>query len=105
MPSYYCAAESALNRQNRHVSKHWSGIVVVWVLAVLSAVLIAVFSTQETRMSWVSLGLAGCTIVTLAIQIAQGQKDGYVSRVISSISGAVVVYVVAIAIFALAGIF
>lgn len=85
------------------MSKHWSGIVVVWVLAVLSAVLIAVFSMQENRISWMSLGLAGCTIVTLAIQIAQGQKDGYVSRVIASISGAVVVYVIAIAIFALVG--
>lgn len=85
------------------MSKHWSGIVVVWVLAVLSAVLIAVFSMEENRISWMSLGLAGCTIVTLAIQIAQGQKDGYVSRVISSISGAVVVYVIAIAIFALVG--
>ena len=85
------------------MSKHWSGIVVVWVLAVLSAVLIAVFSAQENRISWMSLGLAGCTIVTLAIQIALGQKDGYVSRVISSISGAVIVYAIAIAIFALVG--
>ena len=70
------------------MSKHWSGIVVVWILAVVSVVLIAVFSTQEERISWVALGLAGCTIVTLAIQIAQGQKDGYVARVTASISGA-----------------
>ncbi|MFT2815385.1 hypothetical protein [Leifsonia sp. A12D58] len=85
------------------MSKHWSGIVVVWVLAVLSAVLIAVLSSQENRISWAALGLAGCTIVTLAIQIAQGEKDGYVSRVISSISGAVIVYAIATAIFVLVG--
>jgi lysylphosphatidylglycerol synthetase-like protein (DUF2156 family) len=81
------------------VSKHWSGIVVVWVLAVIIVVLIAVFSIPEQQIVWTSLGLAGCTIVTLAIQIAQGEKDGYVSRVIASLSGAVVVYAIATAVF------
>ncbi|WBM81070.1 hypothetical protein KIV56_07435 [Cryobacterium breve] len=52
---------------------------------------------------WIGLSLAGCTIGTLSIQLATGQKEGYVHRVTLSLVGAVIVLAAATGIFALAG--
>lgn len=76
-------------------------IVVVWLLAVVGAVLTAVLSDPAERLTWLGLTLAGCTLATLSLQIAAGEKVGYVSRVTSSITGAVVVLAAATGIFAL----
>ncbi|MFC5928288.1 hypothetical protein D6T64_17945 [Cryobacterium melibiosiphilum] len=78
-------------------------IVAVWLLAVVGAVLTAVLSDPAERLTWIGLTLAGCTLATLSLQIAAGEKVGYVSRVTSSITGAVVVLAVATGIFALLG--
>jgi len=76
-------------------------IVAVWLLAVVGAVLTAVLSEQGERLTWIGLTLAGCTLATLSLQIAAGEKVGYVRRVTASITGAVVVLAAATAVFAL----
>jgi len=76
---------------------------VVWLLAVVCAVLTGLFSVPNEELAWTSLSLAGCTIVTLALQLATGRKEGYVNRVTMSVVGAVVVLGAATGIFGLLG--
>jgi len=83
------------------VSGHWISIAAVWVLAVVGATLTGFSAPPGDKLSWVGLTLAGCTLVTLSLQLATGQKEGYVVRVTASIVGAVIVLSVATAVFAL----
>ena len=75
----------------------------VWLVAVICAVLTGLLVAPENRLVWISLSLAGCTILTLAAQLSTGQKEGYVSRVISSVVGAILVLGAATGLFALLG--
>lgn len=75
---------------------------VVWLLALASVAAIAVITPAEDRLAWMGLTAAGCTVVTLCIQIATRRKEGYVNRVTASLVGAVVVLAAATGIFALA---
>lgn len=67
------------------------------------AVLTGVLGAPENRLVWLSLSLAGCTILTLAAQLSTGQKEGYVHRVTLSLVGAVLVLAAATGLFALTG--
>jgi len=61
----------------------------------------ALLSPSGERLTWLGLTLAGCTLATLSLQIAAGEKVGYVHRVTVSITGAVVILAAATGIFAL----
>lgn len=76
---------------------------VVWVLAVVCAVLTGLLSSNSQVLVWIGLSLAGCTIATLCIQLATGRKEGYLNRVTTSIVGAVIVLGAATGIFAMIG--
>jgi hypothetical protein len=75
----------------------------IWLVAAVSAVLTGVLVAPENRLVWISLSLAGCTILTLAAQLSTGQKEGYVHRVTLSVAGAVIVLAAATGVFALLG--
>ncbi|TFD05085.1 MULTISPECIES: hypothetical protein [unclassified Cryobacterium] len=77
------------------MSWHWKTIATVWVLAIVGAVLTAILATPASAIGWIGLTLALCTLVTLGLQIATGTKEGYVKRVTTSITGAIVILVVA----------
>ncbi|MCU1635913.1 MAG: hypothetical protein JWQ68_1152 [Cryobacterium sp.] len=85
------------------MSWQWTSIVVVWVLAVVSVVLIAALARPGEGLAWLGLTLAGCTVATLCVQISTRRKDGYVDRMTASIVGAVVVLAAASGVFALVG--
>ncbi|MDJ0350654.1 hypothetical protein [Cryobacterium sp. PH29-G1] len=74
---------------------HWKTIATVWVLAIVGAILTIILATPASAIGWIGLTLAVCTLVTLALQIATGSKEGYVLRVTVSITGAIVILVVA----------
>ncbi|TFD69471.1 hypothetical protein [Cryobacterium ruanii] len=80
---------------------HWKTIATVWVLAIVGALLTAILTTDDSAIGWISLTLAVCTLVTLGLQIATGSKEGYVKRITMSITGAIVILVVATVIVAL----
>ena len=82
-------------RHNREVNWHWKTIATVWLLAIVGAIFTALFATAASAISWIGLTLAVCTLVTLGLQIATGAKEGYVKRVTVSITGAIVILVVA----------
>ncbi|PXA68509.1 hypothetical protein CTB96_18125 [Cryobacterium arcticum] len=75
----------------------------IWLVAIVCAVLTGVLVAPENRLVWLSLSLAGCTILTLAAQLSTGQKEGYVHRVTLSLVGVVVVLALATGLFALFG--
>ena len=74
---------------------HWKTIATVWVLAFAGAILTAILATDGSAISWIGLTMAVCTLVTLGLQIATRTKEGYVKRVTMSITGAIVILVVA----------
>jgi hypothetical protein len=85
------------------VNWQWRTVVVVWLFAVVCMVLTGLLSAPGMVLVWVGLSLAGCTIGTLSVQLASGQKEGYVDRVTMSLVGTVVVLASATGIFALTG--
>ena len=75
----------------------------IWLVAAVCMVLTGLLVAPENRLVWISLSLAGCTILTLAAQLSTGQKEGYVHRVTLSFAGAVIVHAAATGVFALLG--
>ena len=88
---------------NGTVSWKRLSVVMIWLVAVVCAVLTGVLVAPADRLVWISLSLAGCTILTLAAQLSTGQKEGYVHRVTLSLVGSVVVLGAATGLFALVG--
>jgi hypothetical protein len=69
----------------------WGSIASVWALAVVGVVLVLLFSTGDSRFSWLSLALAGCCLTTFVIQLSTHRKVGFIDRVGASIAGALIV--------------
>ncbi|WP_194410926.1 hypothetical protein [Microbacterium cremeum] len=69
----------------------FGGIVAVWVVAAVLAVVIGVLATQEWRAAWLGVGLGGCLILAFAVQLWSGRSQGFTERVAASIFGAVLV--------------
>ncbi|WP_127819128.1 hypothetical protein [Microbacterium sp. CPCC 204701] len=69
----------------------FGGIVVVWVVAAVLAVVIGVFATPDWRAAWLGVGLGGCLILAFAAQLWSGRSQGFTERVAASIFGAVLV--------------
>jgi hypothetical protein len=85
------------------VKWQWRSVALVWACAVVCSVLTGALAAPGRGIVWIGLSLAGCTIGTLSLQLATGQKEGYVHRVTLSLVGAVVVLAAATGILALAG--
>jgi hypothetical protein len=67
----------------------------VWAFALVAAVLIGVFSHPDHDGAWLSLALAASVVLALCIQLATREKRGFVSRLASSVSGALIILAVA----------
>ena len=66
------------------------GIVAVWVLAAIAAVLIGVLVPAADRFEWLCVALGGLLIVTFAVQIFIGRAQGFVLRLGASVLGSLV---------------
>ncbi|WP_022882549.1 hypothetical protein [Gryllotalpicola ginsengisoli] len=73
----------------------------VWAFALVASVLIGVLSPSEHDGAWLSLAGAASIVLTLGIQLATKEKRGFVHRLASSISGAVVILALATGVIAL----
>lgn len=85
--------------------RSWIGVVAVWATALLASIAIGVFAEPDTQFAWLGVALAGSVLVTFAIQLAGGVTAGYLTRVSISVSGAVVVLVLASIVIAIASLF
>ncbi len=75
-------------------------ILPVWLATLVAAVAVGVFSGAE-YLTWLPVVLAGATLLTFVIQLALQRKEETVTRVISSIGGALVILLVATVVLAL----
>lgn len=66
------------------------GVVLVWVVALLAAIAIAVFVPSQWQAHWFVLTLAGCLILAFAVQLAYGRSVGFIGRVGASALGALI---------------
>ncbi len=71
--------------------RSFGGIVAVWVLAALIAVVVGIFATPDWRAAWLGVGLGGCLIAAFAVQLWSGRSQGFTERVAGSVLGAALV--------------
>jgi hypothetical protein len=62
----------------------------VWVVALAGAVVVAVIAPGR-GLVWLPIVMAVCVLVTIAIQLGVQRKEGFVTRLILSFSGALVI--------------
>ena len=66
----------------------FTGIVVVWAVALLGAVAIGIFVGEDWRMPWMLVGFGGAVLLSFAVQLGYGRTDGFILRVAGSVIGA-----------------
>ena len=86
-------------------SRSWRGILAVWGVALVGAILVSVFVPHDLRFTWLSLTLAACTLITFVIQLLTHQKVGFIDRLSISIVGVVGILSVVAAVLGLAMLF
>jgi hypothetical protein len=67
-----------------------ASIVPVWLLSIAAAVVVGVLAVTDAS-TWLAIALAGSVILAFAIQLAIQKKEGFVLRIMASVTGAVVV--------------
>lgn len=67
----------------------------VWLVAVLGAVSVAVLAEPENYLVFLPVVLGVTTLLTFGIQLGIRRKEGYVNRVTASVTGAVVILILA----------
>jgi hypothetical protein len=67
------------------------GIIAVWVVAAVIAVLVGLFAGADWRAQWLAVGLGGCLVLAFAVQLWGGRSQGFTERVAASTLGALVV--------------
>ncbi|MEL4317390.1 hypothetical protein WJX64_00070 [Leifsonia sp. YIM 134122] len=73
----------------------FAGIVAVWILAAVGAVVVLAAVAPEDRFGGLCLSLAVCAIAAFCVQLATRRRDGFVSRVVASFVGSVVITAIA----------
>ena len=75
-------------------------ILPVWLTTLVLVVLVGVFA-GEAYLTWLPLVLAAVLLLTFVIQLILSRKEQLVTRMIFSIGGALVILLLATAVFAL----
>lgn len=78
------------------------GVVAVWIVAAVAGVAIGTLAAPAWRAPWLTLALAGCLILSFAVQLAYGRSQRFIQRVAISSLGALLVLGVISAGFGLA---
>ncbi len=75
--------EPALAPRNAFV-----GVIVVWAVAFVATVAIGIFVPEEWRVPWMLVGFGGVVLLSFAVQLRYGRTQGFIFRVASSVTGA-----------------
>lgn len=67
------------------------GVVAVWAVAVLAAVAVGLFAAPVDRAAWLVIAMAGCVILSFAVQLGRGETTGFIARTSSGVLGAMVI--------------
>jgi hypothetical protein len=73
------------------VAWQWASIAPVWVLTVLAAGLVLVLRPDDGALTWFPVVLALATVAAFGIQLGLRRPAGFVTRVMVSVTGSVVV--------------
>jgi hypothetical protein len=73
----------------------------VWVLALVGAVIIALATSGDGYFIWIPIVFAISVIVTFLIQLATRRTEGFVTRGMASIGGAMIILAAATGLLAL----
>lgn len=69
----------------------YGGVIAVWVIAALAGVAIGIFAPVGQRAGWVSIALAGCLLLSFAVQLGYARPRRFIARMAASIVGAFIV--------------
>lgn len=72
-------------------------VIPVWVAAVLGAAAVLV-GAPGAALTWVPVVMAALVLLTFSIQLSLARKEGLVDRIVASLSGALLILLVATAI-------
>lgn len=64
------------------------GVIGVWATAFVATVAIGIFVPEEWRVSWLLVGFGGAILLSFAVQLGYGRTQGFIFRVASSVTGA-----------------
>jgi hypothetical protein len=78
------------------------GVIIVWSVALVGAVVIGLVVPEEWRVPWLLIGFGGAALLSFALQLWYGQTTGFIFRVAASALGALVLLAVVSAGFGLA---
>jgi hypothetical protein len=79
----------------------WTSIASVWVATAVAAVLIGVFSNGQAYLGWLGIAMAAAILVTMGVQLATQQRQGFVDRCGASVGGSFVILAIATLVLAL----
>jgi hypothetical protein len=77
------------------------GIAVVWIVALVCGIVVAVVVPEEGRAVWMALALGVCLILAFAVQLFYGRAQRFIQRVAISTLGALLILGVISAAFGL----
>ncbi len=80
------------------MTSRFASLIPVWVLVALGIVLVVTIAGPSGYFRWFSIVLASAVLVTFIIQLVLRSKEGLVIRIMASLSGTVVLLVIATAI-------
>jgi hypothetical protein len=67
------------------------GVIGVWVVSAVLGVVIGIVAPQEWRAAWLALALAGCLILSFAVQLWYGHSQRFIQRVAAGVLGSLLV--------------
>ncbi|MBG6239147.1 putative membrane protein [Mycetocola sp. CAN_C7] len=86
-------------------SRSWREIFAVWGVALVGAILVAVFAPHDLRFTWLAIALAACTLLTFVLQLLTHQKVGFIDRLSISVVGVLGILTLAAAIIGFSTLF
>ena len=69
----------------------FGGVIAVWVVSALLGVAIGLLAPADWRAPWLALALAGCLILSFAVQLWYGHSQRFLQRVAASALGSLLV--------------
>lgn len=82
-------------------SSAWASVAVVWAVVIAGAVFSGLMAPADARLQWFPIVLATATILSFCLQLALDSKVGFVNRLMTSLTGSVVILAAATGLFAL----
>jgi len=68
-----------------------TGVIVVWAIAAVVAVLIGILAPPDWRAAWMGVGMGLIIPIAFAVQLWPGRSQGFIRRMALSVLGALLV--------------